>query len=107
MARVQSEHQILPIIDAEVIDLGEIPSFEKIYTEGQKGISGTFSYPLGTIEKGEFKEIEITYYAGPKDYVRLQKLGHEQKTVMQFGIFWWVSEPLNAFLNFLYGWLVL
>lgn len=92
------------IIDAEVIDLGEIPTFEKIYTEGQKGISGTFSYPFGTIEQGGYKEVTITYYAGPKDYVRLQELGHDQKTVMQFGIFWWVSEPLNAFLNLLYGW---
>ena len=71
----------------------------------ERGLSCSFSFPFGSIGPGESRDLEIEYYAGPKDYTRLQALGHEQKTIMQFGIFWWVSEPLNHFLNLLHGWL--
>ena len=33
----------------------------------------------------------------------LSALGGEQKKVMQFGIFWWISEPFNWILNKLFG----
>ena len=81
------------VVDASITDIEGSDS---------KGVSGSFSFPFEISPDGS-RHLEITYYAGPKDYTRLQALGHEQKTVMQFGIFWWVSEPLNAFLNFLHG----
>ena len=34
-----------------------------------------------------------------QDYVELSKLSFEQKKVMQFGVFWWISEPLSWSLN--------
>ena len=69
-----------------------------------QGVTGSFSFPFGSVRPGESRLVEIEYYAGPKDYGRLQAIGEKQKTVMQFGIFSWVSEPLNSFLNLLHGW---
>ena len=63
------------------------------------GISGAISFPLGILKPGEPKEYSFSLYAGPKDYVELSKLSAEQKKVMQFGIFWWISEPLSWSLN--------
>jgi len=69
--------------------------------QGQEilGISGAFSFPLGILKPNEPKEYSFILYAGPKDYVELSKLAHEQKKVMQFGVFWWISEPLSWSLN--------
>jgi YidC/Oxa1 family membrane protein insertase len=63
------------------------------------GISGAISFPLGILKPGVPKEFSFSLYAGPKDYVELSKLSAEQKKVMQFGIFWWISEPLSWSLN--------
>ena len=63
------------------------------------GISGTISFPLGILKPNEPKEFSFSIYTGPKDYVELSKLSFEQKKVMQFGIFWWISEPLSWSLN--------
>ena len=51
----------------------------------------------------ESKEFAFHVYAGPKDYAGLASLGHEQKKVMQFGVFWWISEPFSWVLNKLHG----
>ncbi len=63
------------------------------------GINGAISFPLGILKPLEAKEFTFQVYAGPKDYVELAKLSHEQKKVMQFGVFWWISEPLSWSLN--------
>ncbi|HAF58269.1 MAG TPA: hypothetical protein DCL00_01640, partial [Opitutae bacterium] len=63
------------------------------------GISGAISFPLGILQPSESKEFAFSLYAGPKDYVELSKLSFEQKKVMQFGVFWWISEPLSWSLN--------
>ena len=77
-------------------------SVQKITSDDGKeilGISGAVSFPLGILKPGEPKEFSFSLYAGPKDYVELSKLSSEQKKVMQFGIFWWISEPLSWSLN--------
>ncbi len=63
------------------------------------GISGAVSFPLGIFKPKQSKEFSFKIYAGPKDYIELSKLAHEQKKVMQFGVFWWISEPLSWSLN--------
>mgnify|MGYP000046297602 FL=1 len=63
------------------------------------GISGAVSFPLGIFKLKQTKEFSFKVYAGPKDYIELSKLAHEQKKVMQFGVFWWISEPLSWSLN--------
>ena len=74
------------------------------------GISGMISFPLGILQPNDSKEFTFNLYAGPKDFMDLSKLPSEQKKVMQFGVFWWISEPLSWSLNKLssllgsYGW---
>lgn len=68
-----------------------------------QGVSGTMSFPIGILRSQESKEFSLHVYAGPKDYAGLASLGHEQKKVMQFGVFWWISEPFSWVLNKLHG----
>lgn len=68
-----------------------------------QGVSGTMSFPIGILRSQESKEFTLHVYAGPKDYAGLASLGHEQKKVMQFGVFWWISEPFSWVLNKLHG----
>jgi YidC/Oxa1 family membrane protein insertase len=68
-----------------------------------QGITGSISVPLGILRPNQSKELNFQIYAGPKDYSGLAELGHEQKKVMQFGVFWWISEPLSWVLNKLYN----
>ena len=63
------------------------------------GISGTMSFPVGILQPNEPKEFSFSLYAGPKDYLQLSNLSAEQNKVMQFGVFWWISEPLSWSLN--------
>ena len=71
--------------------------------EESQGISGSITFPLGILRPNQSKEIEFQIYAGPKDYSGLASLGYEQKKVMQFGVFWWISEPLSWALNKLFN----
>ena len=73
--------------------------------EDIEGVSGTISFPLAYLGPKSSKEFTFRIYAGPKDYAGLAELGHEQKKVMQFGVFWWISEPLSWVLNKLHGFL--
>ena len=68
-----------------------------------KGVEGSLSFPLGRLEPGETKNFSFQVYAGPKDYVGLSELEFEQKKVMQFGVFWWLSEPFSWLLNKLHS----
>jgi YidC/Oxa1 family membrane protein insertase len=64
-----------------------------------KGVEGTLSFPVGILQPNESKSFAFQVYAGPKDYVGLSELRFEQKKVMQFGVFWWISEPFSWLLN--------
>ncbi|MEK9772257.1 MAG: YidC/Oxa1 family insertase periplasmic-domain containing protein [Opitutae bacterium] len=89
--------------ESELSDLrvwGEsVQSKENERGEEVLGISGAISFPLGILQPSESKEFSFSLYAGPKDYVELSQLSFEQKKVMQFGVFWWISEPLSWSLN--------
>ncbi len=89
--------------DSELSDLRvwaeSVQSPQDLNGEETLGISGSISFPLGILQPNEAKEFSFSLYAGPKDYVELSKLSFEQKKVMQFGIFWWISEPLSWSLN--------
>ncbi|MBC60968.1 MAG: hypothetical protein CMP11_00795 [Zetaproteobacteria bacterium] len=81
-------------------------SGQSIRLQGEEdpvGVKGAMSFPVGLLQPGASKEYDFEVYAGPKDYMGLKSLGADQKKVMQFGIFWWISEPLSWALNFLSG----
>jgi len=49
-------------------------------------VSGDLELNLGTLAPGAEKKLELNYYVGPKEYVRLDKMGDNQDLVMQFGM---------------------
>ena len=72
-------------------------------TEEQSGVSGKVTFNLGIIKPGEVRSLDFEIYSGPKDYKLLTELGSDQNKVMQFGVFWWVSEPLSYLLDLFSG----
>ena len=66
-------------------------------------MSGKVTFNLGIIKPGEVRSLDFEIYAGPKDYKLLTELGSDQNKVMQFGVFWWVSEPLSYLLDLFSG----
>ncbi len=60
----------------------------------QTTISGDLEFNLGQLEKNAEKKLELTFYAGPKEYVRLDRLGDQADLNMQFGWFSYFSKIL-------------
>jgi YidC/Oxa1 family membrane protein insertase len=63
-------------------------------TETLEGMTGSLSFQLGWLQAREQKTLDAEFYVGPKDFVRLDRLGLEQDRVMQFGFFGFVSKIL-------------
>ncbi|MDR2420409.1 MAG: membrane protein insertase YidC [Puniceicoccales bacterium] len=63
-------------------------------TETLEGMTGALSFQLGWLQVREQKTLDTEFYVGPKDFVRLDRLGLEQDRVMQFGFFGFVSKIL-------------
>ncbi len=72
-------------------------------TEAQSGVAGNITFSLGVLAPGEMRNLEFEVYSGPKDYKLLSELGSDQNKVMQFGVFWWISEPLSFLLDLFSG----
>ncbi len=66
----------------------------------QKGIAASLSFAGEEIAPGEAQTLDVSYYVGPKEYVRLDRLGGHQDLVMSFG---WVSFISKAMLLLLIG----
>lgn len=98
-------HLVRPIQDMANVRIsgGNIQAIDPETGNDRQGVEGTMSFPLGSMESGTTKTFEFEIYAGPKDYNDLKNLGSEQKKIMQFGVFWWISEPLSWLLNAMSG----
>ncbi|MDR1437997.1 MAG: membrane protein insertase YidC [Puniceicoccales bacterium] len=60
----------------------------------ENGITGTIQFPVELIPSNGSTSISMEYYVGPKEYLRLEKLGQRQDVIMQFGWFGFVSKLL-------------
>ena len=69
------------------------------------GIDAALGLPALTLAPGETKTANFQVYAGPKFYSRLERLGHEEEKVMDFGKFKIVSIALLALMNTFKSWL--
>lgn len=58
------------------------------------GATGALRFNLGELAPGESKTIATEFYCGPKEYLRLAKLGEHQDEVMQFGYLAAISKML-------------
>jgi len=61
-------------------------------------VRASLAFPIARIDPGDSQIISIDFYAGPKEFKRLTKLGEEQDRVMQFGFFGFFSKILLSFL---------
>ncbi len=71
----------------------------KVGDTTQTTISGDLELDLGTLAPGDTKKLELSYYVGPKQYPRLDRLGDHQDLIMQFGWFSTFSEILLVILT--------
>ena len=69
------------------------------------GIEAMLGLPGLSLAPGESKTANFQIYAGPKFYSRLDRLGHEEEKVMDFGKFKVVSIALLAMMNTFKSWL--
>ena len=69
------------------------------------GLDAALGMPALQLEPGQSVAQEFQIYAGPKYYSRLDKLGHNEQEVMDFGKFKAVSILLLGLMNVFHGWL--
>jgi YidC/Oxa1 family membrane protein insertase len=67
------------------------------------GIQGEIGLPGFTIDAGKTISQKFQIYAGPKELARLQRLGHGEASVMNFGWFGIVSKVLLWMMNLLHS----
>jgi YidC/Oxa1 family membrane protein insertase len=69
-------------------------------------VTGDLEVSLGLLAPGQERALALDYYVGPKEYVRLDKLGDRQDLVMEFGWMGWISKFLLLILIALHSALV-
>jgi YidC/Oxa1 family membrane protein insertase len=80
----------LPLTDAE--QAGNLPALH--------GLDAALGLPALHLAPGASVTRTFQIYAGPKYYSRLEKLGHDEQEVMDFGKFKIVSITLLSLMNF-------
>lgn len=69
-------------------------------TYGQDmALKGALGFDFGVLHKGEAINLGAQCYIGPKEYGRLEKLGHNEGLIMQFGLFGFISKLLLALMT--------
>jgi YidC/Oxa1 family membrane protein insertase len=61
-----------------------------------------FTGQTKVIQPGQTIEIETTLYAGPKDQNTLANLAKGLDLTVDYGILWWISQPLFMLLSYIY-----
>lgn len=69
---------------------------------GQYAIIGYTGEPT-SVASGQAAEISSTLYLGPKDQDKLAQLARGLDLTVDYGILWWISQPLFALLKFLHS----
>ncbi|WP_394222142.1 membrane protein insertase YidC [Alteromonas gracilis] len=85
-----------------------VPSQEQTNTiysrnlKNQYAVIGVLS-PSESVAPGETKTIASTLYMGPKDQESLAKIARGLDLTVDYGILFWISQPLFALLTFLHS----
>ncbi|MBU1439390.1 MAG: membrane protein insertase YidC [Gammaproteobacteria bacterium] len=69
---------------------------------GNLGVIGAQA-PQASIAVGETKNFSATFYAGPKDQDKLKLIANGLDLTVDYGILWFISKALFAFLQFIHG----
>ncbi|MFY8351847.1 membrane protein insertase YidC [Pseudoalteromonas sp. SSM20] len=59
--------------------------------------------PLENVAANSAQTITSTYYMGPKDSATLEALQEDLDLTVDYGLFWFISQPLHSLLMWLYG----
>jgi YidC/Oxa1 family membrane protein insertase len=68
------------------------------------GVDGAIGMRGFTLQPGASRSQAFDLYIGPREYRRLEALGHHEDQIMDFGIFGIVSRTLLVSMNVLRGW---
>ena len=85
-----------------------VPSQEQVNTLYSRNLANQYAVigvlsPAETVNIGETKTITNTLYMGPKDQDKLAKIARGLDLTVDYGILWWISQPLFALLTFLHS----
>src|SRR5437763_1603336 len=69
------------------------------------GVEGAFGMPGFQLQPGQTYSARFEIYVGPKLYLRLAQLPHNEAEIMDFGFFKIVCQFLLNFMNLLHSWL--
>ena len=64
-----------------------------------------FTSPQVTVNAGETGKISSQFYTGPKDQYRLEEISPGLELTVDYGILWWIAQPLFWLLTKLHGYL--
>ena len=64
-----------------------------------------FTSPQLTVEPGTTGEITSQLYTGPKDQYKLETISEGLELTVDYGILWWIAQPLFWLLTKLYSYL--
>lgn len=64
------------------------------------GISGSVGYELGSVSAGEVLELGTEFFIGPKEFMRLQRMGDSEERLMQY---WGPDIIAQALTVVMYG----
>lgn len=64
-----------------------------------------FTTPGKTVEPGASAEFDARLYAGPKDQYRLLEISPGLDLTVDYGLLWWIAQPLFWLLTKLHGFL--
>jgi YidC/Oxa1 family membrane protein insertase len=68
-----------------------------------KAVRAGLRLPSVTLEPGLQQDLSYRLFIGPKRNRMLREMGDGWGDIMQYGWFWWVSQPLNWLLNTLHN----
>lgn len=63
-----------------------------------------FTMPSRDVEPGATGEFKAQFYAGPKDQYRLEKISTGLELSVDYGVLWWIAQPLFWLLTKMHGW---
>ena len=90
---------------ARRLDVPLTPEETSVNATTLHGVDVALGLPALDLKPGETLTRNFQIYAGPKYYSRLERLGHNEQEVMDYGKFKVVSIALLAMLNFFHKWL--
>jgi YidC/Oxa1 family membrane protein insertase len=77
----------------------------KIYslTLGDKIVIGTIQSKVDSVAPGTEKNFKAGLYMGPKIQKNLAKIAKGLDLTVDYGVLWWIGQPIFAVLSFLHG----